>query len=182
MVLWQLDSQLPMQSVTITTNVVSSNSSHGEVYSIQLYVTKFVSDLWQVCGFLRLVWFPPTIKLTTEILLKVALNIIILTLSRRYNPMATLCLHSLQFHSPVFYWLTTFHVQYMTLLFRRYISMVTSCLYSLLFYSPVFYWLTTFHVFDSSVQEIHQHGNILSLLTVILLTSILLANHISCIV
>ena len=49
-------------------------------------------------------------------------------------------------------------------------------LFSLQFYSPVFYWLTTFHVFDSSVQEIHQHGNILTLLTVILLTSTLLAN------
>ena len=23
---------------------------HGEVYSIQHYVIKFVSDLWQVCG------------------------------------------------------------------------------------------------------------------------------------
>ena len=28
----------------ITTNVVSSNSVHGEVYSIQPYVIKFVSD------------------------------------------------------------------------------------------------------------------------------------------
>jgi len=27
------------------TNVVSSNPGHGEVYSIQHYVTKFVSDL-----------------------------------------------------------------------------------------------------------------------------------------
>ena len=34
------DLQLPMQSVPITTEVV-----HGEVYSIQRYVIKFVSDL-----------------------------------------------------------------------------------------------------------------------------------------
>ena len=40
-----------MQSVPITTNVVSSNPAHGEVYSIQNYVIKFVSDLRQVSGF-----------------------------------------------------------------------------------------------------------------------------------
>jgi len=40
-----LDLQLPMQSVPITTKVVSSNPAHGEVYSIQHYVIEFVSDL-----------------------------------------------------------------------------------------------------------------------------------------
>jgi hypothetical protein len=40
-----LDLQLPVQSVPITTKVISSN---------QLYVVKFVSDLRQVDGFLRL--------------------------------------------------------------------------------------------------------------------------------
>jgi hypothetical protein len=34
MIVWQLDLQLPMQSVLITTNVVISNSAHGEVYNI----------------------------------------------------------------------------------------------------------------------------------------------------
>ena len=58
---------LPMQSVPITTYAVSSNPTHGEVYSIQHYVIKFVSDLWQVTGFLRVLWFPQTIKLTTTI-------------------------------------------------------------------------------------------------------------------
>ena len=43
----------------MTTKVVSSNPVHGEVYSIQLYVIKFVSDLRQVGGFLRVLWFPP---------------------------------------------------------------------------------------------------------------------------
>jgi len=41
--------------------VVSLNPTHGEVYSIQHHVIKFVSDLQQVCGFLRV---PPLIKLT----------------------------------------------------------------------------------------------------------------------
>ena len=44
---------LPMQSVLITSEVVRSNPTHGEVYLIQHYVIKFVSDLRQVCGFLR---------------------------------------------------------------------------------------------------------------------------------
>jgi hypothetical protein len=39
-----------MQSVPIITKVVSSNPAHGEVYSIQHYVIKFVSDLQQVGG------------------------------------------------------------------------------------------------------------------------------------
>ena len=40
------------------------------LYSIQNYVIKFVSDLRQVCGFLRVPWFHPPIKLTTTIQLK----------------------------------------------------------------------------------------------------------------
>ena len=71
--------ELPVQSVPITTKVVSLNFVHGEVYSIQHYVIKFVSDLQQVGGFFRVLRFPPPIKLTatiTEILLKVALNTI----------------------------------------------------------------------------------------------------------
>jgi hypothetical protein len=51
-----------MQSVYITTNVRSSNPAHGEVYSIQHYVIKCVSDLQQVGGFRRLLRFPPPIK------------------------------------------------------------------------------------------------------------------------
>ena len=51
-----MDLQLPVQSVPVTTKVVSLNPAHGKVI-------KFVSDLRQVSGFL---WFPP-IKLTTVI-------------------------------------------------------------------------------------------------------------------
>jgi hypothetical protein len=46
-----VDLQLYIQPVPITTKVVSSNPAHGEVYLIQHYVIKFVSDLRQVCGF-----------------------------------------------------------------------------------------------------------------------------------
>ena len=61
MIIWQL--QLPVQSAPITTTGMSSNPVHGEVYSIQHYVIKFVSDLQQVSGFLRVLRFPPLIKL-----------------------------------------------------------------------------------------------------------------------
>jgi len=54
---------IPMQSVPITTNVVSSNPTQA----IQHYVINFVSDLRQVGGFLRVLWFPPPIKLTATI-------------------------------------------------------------------------------------------------------------------
>jgi len=57
-----------MQSVPITTNVVSSNPAHDWVNLIQNYVIKFVSDLRQAF----------TNKTNchdkTELLLKVALN------------------------------------------------------------------------------------------------------------
>jgi hypothetical protein len=66
-IVWSLDLQLPVQSVPITTNVVNFEPIHGDVYSIQYYVIKFVSDLWQVGGFLRVLLFPPPIKLTAMI-------------------------------------------------------------------------------------------------------------------
>jgi hypothetical protein len=50
--------------------VASSNLSYGEVYSIQHFVIKFVSDFRQVGGFLQVLQFPPPIKLTTTIYLK----------------------------------------------------------------------------------------------------------------
>ena len=40
--------ELPVQSVHITTDVVSSNPTNSEVYSIQHYMIKFVSDLRHV--------------------------------------------------------------------------------------------------------------------------------------
>jgi hypothetical protein len=52
---------LPVQSVPITTQVVSLNPVHGEVYSMQHYVIKFISDLRQVGDFLWVLWFPPDV-------------------------------------------------------------------------------------------------------------------------
>ena len=69
-IVWWLDLQLPVQSVPITTKVVSLNPVHCEVYWIKLYVIKFVSDLRQDGGFLRVLLSPPPIKLTATIQLK----------------------------------------------------------------------------------------------------------------
>ena len=63
-----------MQSVPITINIVSRNPAH--VYLIQQYVIKLLSEMRQVNGFLRVFRFPPPIKLTAKILLKVAINTI----------------------------------------------------------------------------------------------------------
>ena len=70
--------QLPVQSVPITTKVVSLYPAHGEVYSIQLYVIKV--GQWLAAG----QWFSPGTPVSsinetdchdiTEILLKVALT------------------------------------------------------------------------------------------------------------
>jgi hypothetical protein len=43
-IVWLLDLQLPVQ---IATKVVRSNPVHGEVYAMQHYVIKLVSDLRQ---------------------------------------------------------------------------------------------------------------------------------------
>jgi hypothetical protein len=85
-IIWSLDLQLHVQSVPITTiNVVRSNLLNGEVYSIQHYVI----NLSVTCN--RSVVFSgfPNNKTDchdiTEILLKVALNII--TLTTRLTPL-----------------------------------------------------------------------------------------------
>jgi len=56
-----------VQSVLITAKLMSWKPVHGEVYSIQQYVIRFVSDLRLVCGFLWYSGFAPPIKLTTTI-------------------------------------------------------------------------------------------------------------------
>jgi hypothetical protein len=52
MVMIVLGLQLLMQSVPITTNILSLNTAH---VLNTTFCDKFVSDLWQVCGFL---WVP----------------------------------------------------------------------------------------------------------------------------
>jgi hypothetical protein len=51
----------------ITIKVLSLNPAYGYMYLIQHCVIKFFSDLRQVCGFLRVLMFPPPIKLTATI-------------------------------------------------------------------------------------------------------------------
>jgi len=66
--------------VSITTNVVSSNTVKSEGYSIQHYVIKFVSESRQLGGFHRVLRLPPPIKL-----LKVALSTIYLNQIKEYR-------------------------------------------------------------------------------------------------
>ena len=65
-------------SIYIYSNIVNSTPAHGEVYSIQHYMIKFVSDVQEVSGF-SLGTPVSSINKTychdiTEILLKVALS------------------------------------------------------------------------------------------------------------
>jgi len=53
MVICYLDLQLPVQSLPVTTTILSLNPAHVKACSIQLYVIKFVSDLRNVSGLLR---------------------------------------------------------------------------------------------------------------------------------
>ena len=79
-IVWLLDLQLPVQ---IATKVVRSNPVHGEVYAMQHYVIKLVSDLRQGEWFSLGTLISSTNKTDrhdiAEILLKVALNTINLT-------------------------------------------------------------------------------------------------------
>ena len=67
MIVRYFDLQLPMQSVSIINKDVISIPAHGEMYSIQQYVIKFVSDLPQDGCFCLVLRFTPLIKLTTTI-------------------------------------------------------------------------------------------------------------------
>ena len=60
---WWLDLQLLVQTVRHHKRC-EVDPAHGEAYSIQHYVIKFVRDLRQVGSFLRILCFPPPIKQT----------------------------------------------------------------------------------------------------------------------
>ena len=64
-IVWELDLHLPMQSVPITTSIVSSKPAL--TWLDTTLCEKFVSDLQQVCGLLRVHRFSPPIKLTSTI-------------------------------------------------------------------------------------------------------------------
>jgi hypothetical protein len=51
----------------IISKLVNSNPANGEVHSIPLYAITFVDDLQQVGGFLRVLQFSPSIKLSATI-------------------------------------------------------------------------------------------------------------------
>ena len=69
MIAWELDLQLTVQSVPISTKVVSLNPAHGKVYLIQHHVIKVCQwFVWQVGGFLQALRIPPPIKLTATII------------------------------------------------------------------------------------------------------------------
>ena len=55
-----------IKSIFCWNRIMSSNPAHNEVYSIQLYVIKFFSDLRQVAGFLRVLRFHPPINPTAQ--------------------------------------------------------------------------------------------------------------------
>ena len=52
-----------MLSAPITTKIMGSNPTNGEVYSIQHHVIELVNDLLLFIGFIRVLPFPPPIKL-----------------------------------------------------------------------------------------------------------------------
>ena len=64
-IVWQVNLQLPVQSMPVTTKGESSNPVHGNLYSIQHYVIKYVSDLRSVGGLLQVLRYSPPNKLTT---------------------------------------------------------------------------------------------------------------------
>ena len=76
------DLQLTMQSMPFTTNVLSSNLTRDEMYSIEHHVIKFACDLRHVGGFLRVLWFPARIK-TDRHDIEILLSTIALTQSSR---------------------------------------------------------------------------------------------------
>ena len=62
-IVWQLDLQLPEQSLPISITTKSRefkpSSWRGSLDTTLPYVIKFVSDLRQVCDFIRVLRFPP---------------------------------------------------------------------------------------------------------------------------
>jgi hypothetical protein len=58
---------LPIQLVPITIYMGEFEFRSDEVYSMQYYVIKFVSDLLQVSSFLQVLQLPPPVKLTATL-------------------------------------------------------------------------------------------------------------------
>jgi hypothetical protein len=75
-----------MQIVPITTNVVNSNPTHGEVYWIQYYVIKLVSDSRHIGGFLRILRSSCVNIHTTTTLVQVLFCYFVRRIEIKYNP------------------------------------------------------------------------------------------------
>ena len=69
--IWDLIVYIPIsqssKSVPITANAVIFNPAQARCTRYKHYVIKFVSDMRQVCVFLRVLRFPPQIKLSATI-------------------------------------------------------------------------------------------------------------------
>ena len=66
---WEVDLQLLIESIPITTNFASSDPTQARCtqYNINRYLKKFVSDVRQVSGFLSVLQFPQPRKLPATI-------------------------------------------------------------------------------------------------------------------
>ena len=70
----------------ITIKVVSPNPAHGRVYSIQLYVIKFVSDFWQVVGFPTSTLVSSTNKTDSNNIARILFKVVLSTIALTPNP------------------------------------------------------------------------------------------------
>ena len=75
-----------MQLVSITTKVVSSKPVHDELYSIQDYVIKFVSDIRQVGGFSPGTPVSSTNKPDHHDIIEILLKVVLNTINQTKNP------------------------------------------------------------------------------------------------
>ena len=82
-----------IQSVPITTYFVSSNPAHGEVYSIQYYVIKSVSDFRQVSDFLFVLQFSPPTNTDSHAITEILLNTILMIRKKELLDLCSKILH-----------------------------------------------------------------------------------------
>ena len=77
-IVWHLDLQLPMHPVPITMDVVSLNPAQGEVHNIMWWSMSVICVRSVV--FSRYFRFPPPIKLSSTIKLKILLKVLLNTI------------------------------------------------------------------------------------------------------
>ena len=92
-----------MQSVPITTKVVSSNFAPGDVYLIQHYVIKFVSDLRMLVVFSGYSFFTVTLHEMNADVMNYWLQRFIVEARRRQRGIPTEKFHSCKVHAYVIF-------------------------------------------------------------------------------